>query len=311
MSPDHNATPIWLNWLTEGLDTRIGSLGGRPITVAAVLVVLLALTVAWLIGNAVERWIARVANRGAAQGVDHSGAYAIGRLARYTIWIAGAVFALELAGLNLSSFALVGGAIGVGIGFGLQNIFSNFICGIIVLLERSLKVGDFVDLQSGVRGHVREIALRYTRITTNDSVDVLVPNSEFVNGRVTNWTFDDSNRRMHVPFGVAYGSEKNLVKEAGLAAAARIEGVLPDSATRRSEVWLIAFGANSLEFELVVWVDRKRLMSPARTTATILWALEDELRSRGLELPFPQRDLHVRSGVLDVRIRDTHANDPA
>ncbi|MEO7207783.1 MAG: mechanosensitive ion channel domain-containing protein [Steroidobacteraceae bacterium] len=282
-------------------------MGGRPVTVAVILVVLLALSVAWLIGNAVERWIARVANRGAAQGLDRSGAYAFGRLARYSIWIVGTVFALDLAGLNLSSFALVGGAIGVGIGFGLQNIVSNFICGIIVLLERSLKVGDFVDLQSGVRGHVREIALRYTRITTNDSVDVLVPNSEFVNGRVTNWTFDDSNRRVHVAFGVAYGSEKNLVKEAGLAAAARIEGVLPDGQNRRSEVWLVAFGANSLDFELVVWVDRKRLMSPARTAATLLWALEDELRSRGLEFPFPQRDLHVRSGVLDVRIQDTTA----
>jgi small-conductance mechanosensitive channel len=115
---------------------------------------------------------------------------------------------------------------------------------------------------------------------------------------------------MHIPFGVAYGSEKNLVKEAGLAAAARIEGVLPDSQNRRSEVWLTAFGANSLEFELVVWVDRKRLMSPARTTASILWALEDELRSRRLELPFPQRDLHVRSGILDVRIQDASAEPP-
>jgi small-conductance mechanosensitive channel len=309
MSPDKNATPIWYFWIMEGLDTRIGSLGGRPITVAAILVLLLVVTVAWLVGNSAERWIARVANRGAAQGIDRSGAYAFGRLARYSIWIVGAVFALELAGLNLSSFALLGGAIGVGIGFGLQNIVSNFICGIIVLLERSLKVGDFVDLQSGVRGHVREIALRYTRITTNDSVDVLVPNSEFVNGRVTNWTLDDSNRRIHVPFGVAYGSEKNLVKEAGLAAAARIEGVLSNDQSRRSEVWLVGFGANSLDFELVVWVDRERLMSPARTTATLLWALEDELRSRDLELPFPQRDLHVRSGVLDVRIHDPVAHE--
>lgn len=242
------------------------------------------------------------ANDGRPMGGDYSVAYAVGRLARYAIWTVGVIVALQFAGLDLSSFALIGGAVGVGIGVGLQNIVGNFFSGIILLIERSLKVGDFVDLQSGVRGRVREIALRFTRVTTNDQVDVLVPNSEFVNGRVTNWTFDDANRRVRVAFGVAYGSDKELVREAGLAAAARVDGILNADRRRMAEVWLVGLGDSSLNFELVVWVDRKRLMSPARTQASLRWALHDEIRARGIEIPFPQRDLNLRSGVLKVQV---------
>ncbi|MEO8307977.1 MAG: mechanosensitive ion channel domain-containing protein [Pseudomonadota bacterium] len=266
---------------------------------------MLVLLCAWYGARLVERVIQRMARRRATEGGDYSVAYAFGRLMRYVIWFGGTVIALQVAGLNLSSFALVGGAIGVGVGFGLQHIVSNFFSGIILLIERSLKVGDFVDLQSGVRGHVREIALRFTRVTTNDQVDVLVPNSEFVNGRVVNWTFDDSNRRIRIPFGVAYGTDKERVREAGLAAAARIEGILSEVSRRGPEVWLVGFGDSSLTFELVVWVDRKRLMSPARTQASLLWALHDELTARGIEIPFPQRDLHVRSGVLEVLVKNS------
>ena len=190
---------------------------------------------------------------------------------------------------------------GVGIGFGLQNIVSNFISGIIILLERTLKIGDFVDLQSGVRGQVREIGLRYTRVTTNDDVDVIVPNSEFINGRVTNWTFENRVRRMRIRFGVAYGTDKERVKAAGVRAARRIDGTVLDSG-REPDVWLVGFGDSSLDFELVVWVGPSLVASPARTEARYLWALEDELRADGIEIPFPQRDLHVRSGALNVRL---------
>ena len=284
------------------LGTPIGKLGGATFTFATLLTLLGIVAGAWLIAHLVDRWIKASMQRIAADSVSYSVAYAIGRLARYAIWIFGVLIALNTAGLNLSSFALVGGAVGLGIGFGLQLIVSNFVSGIILLVERSIKVGDFVDLQSGVRGEVREIALRFTRVTTNDLLDVLVPNSEFVNGRVTNWTFDGSNRRMRIPFGMAFGSDKLLVREAAVAAAARVEGILHDDPTQMPDAWLVGFGASALEFELIVWVDRKRLMSPARTQASLLWALEDELRARGLEIPVPQRDLHLRSGVVQVQL---------
>ena len=174
-------------------------------------------------------------------GRDDSTVYAFTRLVRYLVWIVGTLIGLNYLGFDLTSLAFLGGAIGVGIGFGLQNIFSNFISGIIILVEKTLKIGDFVDLQSGVRGTVTEIAMRYTRITTNDSVDVLVPNSEFINGRVTNWTFNERSRRIRVPFGVAYGSDKDAVREAGLAAAKTVKGLLIDE-RHPADVRLVNFG---------------------------------------------------------------------
>jgi len=268
------------------------------------LLILLVLGVA-LVGQLTERAIRRVGRRWEDGGeAVLPAAYALAKLGKYIVFIIGATFGLDAMGLDLSKLAIVGGAIGVGVGFGLQNIVSNFVSGIILLVERSLKVGDFVDLQSGVRGRVAEIAMRYTRVSTNDSVDVLVPNSEFVNGRVTNWTFDDFNRRIHVPFGVAYGTDKEKVKAAAIAAAGRIPGVIMNDARRPPDVWLVEFGDSSLNFELVVWVTRVLVVAPGKTQAKLLWVIEDELRAAGIEIPFPQRDLHVRSGELRVRVNE-------
>ncbi|MDH4052414.1 MAG: mechanosensitive ion channel, partial [Rubrivivax sp.] len=236
----------------------------------------------------------------------------LSRLVRYVVWVLGTIVVLNYVGIDLTSVALVGGAVAFGLGFGLQNVFSNFISGIIILLEGSMRVGDFVDLQSGVRGHVREIAMRYTRVTTNDAIDVLVPNSEFINGRVINWTFDATYRRMRIPFGVAYGTPKETVREAAIAAAKRVEGVL-DEPGREPTAWLLEYGDSSMNYEFVIWANRKLTTSPASTHAKLMWALDDELHARGIEIPFPQRDLHVRSGRLDVRLERARpaTGDPA
>ena len=150
-------------------------------------------------------------------------------------------------------------------------------------------------------GTVTEISMRYTRVTTNDSVDIIVPNAEFINGRVTNWTLDEAVRRIHIPFGVAYGSDKEQVREAGIAAALTVDGTV-SSEQRKVDVWLVELGDSSLNFELVVWVDKKLMTSPGSTHARFLWAIETELKKRGIEIPFPQRDLHVRSERLNVHL---------
>jgi small-conductance mechanosensitive channel len=268
------------------------TLGGSTLSLARLVVAVLTFAVVVWLSRLTERHIRRFSSRRAAHFAEGS-AYALGRMVRYLIVLIGLLVALSAGGVNLGSLAVLGGALGLGIGIGLQPLFVNFISGIVIMIERSLKVGDVVDLQSGVRGRVVEIAMRYTRVCTNDSIDVLVPNSEFINGRVTNWTYDDTSRRLHIPFGVAYGSNKQRVREAGLAAAAQVSGVILDDLTRRPDVWLVAFGDSSLNFELVVWVDRNLSSSPTRTQARLLWALEDELSARGLVVPFPQRDLHV------------------
>lgn len=288
-------------WFTLG-DTAVSP--GRLI--GLVVIILLV----WWIAAAFERAIRRIALRAEDRKQAASAVYAWARILRYAIWIVGTLVGLNYIGFTLTSLALFGGAIGVGIGFGLQTIVANFVSGIVILLERTLKVGDFVDLQSGVRGHVSEIGLRYTRVTTNDDVDVIVPNSEFVNGRVTNWTYQNRVRRLHIPFGVAYGSDKDSVKLAALRAAEQVDGT-EFTEGRQPEVWLVGFGDSSLNFELVVWVGPELLSSPNRTEAAYLWAIEHELRAEKIEIPFPQRDLHVRSGTLHVQIDDsTRATAP-
>jgi len=259
------------------------------------LVVVLAGT--WWAARLLERAIIRILRpRLATQGA-YSAGYAIGRLVRYSAWIIASLVGLQLVGLNLSNLAIIGGALGVGIGFGLQGIVANFVSGIVLLIERSLKVGDFVDLASGVRGTVTEIAVRYTRVTTNADVDVIVPNSEFTTARVTNWTLDNRHRRINVPFSVAYGSDKNLVREAALAAAAAVPSTMTDD-VHRTTVWFCKFGASALEFELVVWIGADAVNRPGSTLSAYLWALDDALRARGLVVPFPQRDIHLRTGDL-------------
>lgn len=292
-----------LHWLT----TPWFTIGSTAISLPRLLGLVLIVVCVWWFAYLLERAMQRIVMRGGQGPAMRSNVYAVTRIIRYLVWIIGTVVGLNYVGFDLASFALIGGAVGVGIGFGLQNIFSNFISGVIILLEKTLKVGDYVDLQSGVMGTVAEIGVRYTRVTTNDSVDILVPNSEFINGRVINWTFDNDFRRMRIRFGVAYGSDKEQVREAGIAAAISVSGTINEG-RRKPEVWLVNFGDNSLDFELMVWVGRGLVTRPGRTKAELLWALEGELRQRNIEIPFPQRDLHLRTGSLDVKLGDKAAN---
>jgi small-conductance mechanosensitive channel len=187
------------------------------------------------------------------------------------------------------------GALGVGIGFGLQPVVANFVAGLMILFEQPLKVGDFVELESGVHGEVREIRMRATRITTNDNVDILVPNSEFVNGRVTNWTLDEAHRRVRIKFGVAYGTDKELVRRVVLEAAQKVEHTLKGFPRRITQVWLVGFGDSSLDFELAVWLTPEAVVRPSAVSAAYYWAIHTALIDNGIEIPFPQRDLHLRS----------------
>lgn len=259
--------------------------------------VIILVGASWL-ANSLERNLHRLANK--RDAAAKSGYFAMARIARYIVWIAATLMGLDYLGFNISSLSFLGGAIGLGIGFGLQNIFSNFVSGIILLIEKSLKIGDFIQLESGTMGQVKEIGMRYTRITTNDLIDIIVPNSEFINGKVTNWSFDESVCRLHIPFGVAYGVDKEQVKQAGIAAARTVKGTIENS-LRKIDVWLVNFGDSSLDFELTVWVDPELMYALNGTKAKYLWAIEDELRKRNIEIPFPQRDLHIRSGTLHTK----------
>jgi potassium efflux system protein len=283
----------FLNDIAGWFNATLFSVGGAPVTLSGLLRVVLILGVAWWISKAVRLAINRIAIRW--RGMSPSSVYTLGRLIHYVILSLGLVVGLSTIGIDLTNLTLMLGALGVGIGFGLQTIVSNFFSGLIILFEKSLKIGDFVELESGVVGEVREINIRSTRITTNDNIDILVPNSEFVNGRVINWTLDEANRRIRVPFGVAYGTDKEVVRSAVLQAAQGVTYTLHQGARREPQVQLVNFGNSSLDFELVVWITPEAVKRPYMVKAAYLWEIHTALLEHGIEIPFPQRDINLRT----------------
>ncbi|WP_149194319.1 mechanosensitive ion channel family protein [Luteimonas suaedae] len=281
------------NGLQPLLEQPLVAVSGLRLTVGGLLFAVAALLVAWLMSVLLRRAIARYGRR--YDNVNAAALYTVSRLVHYVLLVVGFLVALDLAGIPVTKFAIFAGAIGVGLGFGLQAIFSNFISGLILLFDRSLKVGDFVQLDDNLRGTVRAINIRATLITTNDNIDVIVPNSEFVSGRVVNWTHGSIHRRIRVRFGVAYGVDKELVKKAALEAAAAVPFTLATEGDRRPQVWLVGFGDSAVEFILAVWLNEAAARRNAAIEAAYLWELDTAFKRHGIEIPFPQRDLHLRS----------------
>lgn len=293
---------------------------GETISLNAVAAALGVLLLSTLLALLMRRALLRYAER---ESTAHPSTwYTVSRVLAYTILGIGVLAAVSVLGVPLSRFAWLAGALGVGLGFGLQTIFSNFISGLILLFDRTIQVGDFVELESGVTGEVRDIRIRATRIVTNDNIDILVPNSEFVTKQVVNWTHRDVSRRLRVPFGVAYGTDKNIVKRAALEAAAELPFTLTLDGPHRPQVWLTEFGASSLNYELVVWLNGDATVRPAAVTAAYNWALHSALQRHDIAIPFPQQDLHVHSlfgltgqdaraalGLQSTRDQDTPRDD--
>jgi small-conductance mechanosensitive channel len=230
-----------------------------------------------------------------------SSLYIFQKLVAYGLIILGILLGLSVSGINITSLAVFAGAIGVGVGLGLQGVVKEFVSGLVIIFDPHLDVGDFVQIDDALRGEIMEIGARATRLRTNDGLNIVIPNSALIENQVINWTFKGSTRRIHVPFGVAYGVDKARVRECVIRAAQSVSFTLPDTDQRRTQVWLTGFGDNSLNFELVVWPTPESVRRPASLMAAYNWAIEDALRAEGIEIPFPQRDLHVRSlfGLTD------------
>jgi small-conductance mechanosensitive channel len=283
----------WIR-LTEYAEATLFSVGETPVTFGDIVQAFIIVIVGWLLSRGIRLGIRRVGEK-ESQGVQAS-LYTISRLSHYTIIIVAVLIALTSIGLDFTNLALVAGALSVGIGFGLQSIVNNFVSGLIILFERTLRVGDYIELDTGLTGTVKAINVRSTLINTNDNIDIVVPNSEFVSTKLTNWTLGEHFLRVRIPFGVAYGSDKEIVRKAAIEACEEVPFTLTHMPGREPDVWLVEYGDNSLNFLLLVWVNRQGARRPTRTRAAYLWALEDKLTEYGIEIPFPQRDLHLRSG---------------
>ena len=174
-----------------------------------------------------------------------------------------------------------------------------------------MKVGDFVELASGVTGEVKAINVRSTQIKTNENIDIVVPNSEFMNSNVINWTLQEPFLRVHYPFRVSFGADKNLVRKAGLEAAENVSHTLSGIPGKNPQVWLVGFGDNGYNFELVVWLTPSAVKRPQAVRAAYYWELETALKKYAVKVPVPQRDLYLRSGfgALDAPDEDTTDDD--
>jgi len=218
--------------------------------------------------------------------------FGLSRIIGYTLIAVGFYVAFQLVGVDLSSLAFIAASLGVGVGFGLQNIISNLVSGIIILAERPISIGDRIEV-GGVAGRVTKIQIRSTTVVTNDNITMIVPNADFISNTVTNWSHGDPKVRIRVPVGVAYGSDLKLLQQLLLEAAAEHPKALRDPTP---VVLFTEFGDSSLNFELGVWT-QEMTATPIHFTSEMNFIIEQKLRENGIEIPFPQRDLHVRSGL--------------
>jgi small-conductance mechanosensitive channel len=274
-------------------DFKLFYIGETPVTPGILVKFVLILVFGFLISWVIRRLLLRIQHR-RKQFAESSSFYSLGRVIHYLIMTIAVLAAFTSLGLDVGSLALIAGALSVGIGFGLQSIVSNFFSGLILLFEGSLRVGDFIELDSGVTGTVKDISTRYTRIKTNDNLDIMVPNSELVSYKLTNWTLREPVVRVRIPFGVAYGTDKELVRKAALEAADEVPFTMEIMPGRKPDVLLVNFGDSSLDFQLRVWVARQGVRRPIQVKAAYYWALESKFREYGIQIPFPQRDLHMR-----------------
>jgi len=283
-----------LNGLQRILEFPLLQMKGGPITVLDLLklVILLVLLVVMerFFRRMVTYWLLRRTR------FEPSLQYAIGKISGYAFIVVGVYVALTLSGVNLSSLALLAGAVGVGLGFGLQNIVSNFISGLTILAERPITIGDRVEIGS-VAGQVTKISLRSTTVLTNDNITIIVPNSDFITNTVTNWSHGDPRVRLRLPVGVAYGTETDRLRSALLEVATGHPKVLRDPAP---ELFFLGFGDSSLNFELAVWTS-EMAAKPRRFRSELYYAMERKLRECGIEIPFPQRDIHLRNGTFSIQ----------
>jgi small-conductance mechanosensitive channel len=223
--------------------------------------------------------------------------FAVARITGYVIFVVGMMVGLESIGVDLSSLVVLGGALGVGVGFGLQNIVSNFVAGLILLVERPIKLGDRVEV-GGTNGDIVRIAGRSTWVRTNDNVVIIIPNSEFIANRVTNWTANDRQVRFAVPLGVSYGANPEEVREVLMKVALAHPDVLQNPPP---EIRFVEFGDSSLNFELRVWTIRQ-VQSPQKLVSDLYFMVFKAFGERGIEIPFPQRDLHLKTIAMPIPV---------
>lgn len=278
-----------LSGIQEFLELRLFTLQDDPVTIMSLIIFFSFLTIFLFMGSFVRRFLqSRFLDK---FEIEPGLKYTMSRIAQYAIVVIGVLVSFQFVGIDLTSLAVIFGLLSVGIGFGLQNITANFISGLIIMFERPITVGDRVDV-NGIEGDVQEISIRSTKILTMNNTSIIVPNTQFVENNVINFSHGDPTFRLHIPVGVSYSSDLDDVLKALNEVADEHPKVMKHP---KHQVHLTQFGDSSWDMELRVWIPEVKNRLVIRNELN--QAIVRKFREINIEIPFPQRDLHVRSSV--------------
>jgi small-conductance mechanosensitive channel/CRP-like cAMP-binding protein len=274
---------VLLTKLYEIFTAQILDVGGTKFSIATIASLLGLIILAFFVSKLISETIRRsLLNR---LRINRGLQEAITVFIKYLLITLSSVIILQTAGINLSSLAVIAGVVGIGIGFGLQNIASNFISGLVLLFEQTIKVGDYIEIGE-LKGTIEKISIRSTIIRTEDDLFVIVPNQRFIENNTVNWSYEGHTCRIHIPVSVAYDTDLLVLTETLLTAARHESRVLSNPPP---EVWFKEFGKGALEFDLLVWIDDPDANEPIRSS--INFRIAYEFRSKGIRIPFPAREL--------------------
>lgn len=278
---------IWY-WIREIFLAPLVKVGGSEITLWTILYFLILIVLLIYLSGTLRKWMINILL--SKTKIDLGVRIAISSIIRYFFLFVGFVIILQTVGINLSSITILAGALGVGIGFGLQNVTNNFVSGIIILFERPIKVGDRIEVGE-VSGDVVKISMRATTIVTNDNISIIVPNSDFISNKVINWSHTDKNLRLNFPVSVSYKEDPERIKSVLLEVVAENDGVLKDP---KPDVLFDKFGENGLIFNLRVWT-REYVNRPGVLKSQLYYSIFKRFREQNINIPYPQREIYIKS----------------
>lgn len=284
----------FINNIKEFLDIPVTQIGATELTLWSVVYFLLLIFLLLYLTAKIRKWV--VYKLLANSKIDLGIRIAVGTILRYIVLVIGFIVVLQTIGLDLSAVTVLAGALGVGIGFGLQNVTNNFVCGIIILFERPIKVGDRIEV-GDVSGDVMSISMRSTTILTNDNISIIVPNSDFISSKVINWSYTDRNIRFNIPIGVSYNEDPEKIKIILLEAANENKGILKEPAP---DVLFKEYADSALVFNLRVWT-REYINRPNVLKSQIYYAVFKKFKEHNIEIPYPQRDLYIKNDELKIK----------
>ena len=271
-------------------------LGDNDVSLGKILYILLSFVILTFLARRIKKLLVEkiLVNTSMEPGARAT----VGTVTKFVFIVVGSIIIIQTAGIDMMALTFIAGALGVGIGFGLQNITDNFISGVIILFEKPIKVGDRIDV-GDVQGNVMSISFRATQILTNDNISIIVPNSEFISSRVINWSHNDRNIRFRIPVGVSYNEDPDKIKKILLEVADKNPHVLKKP---EPTVLFDEYADSSLNFLLAVWTsthtDKPRVLK-----SELYFEIFRKFKEHNVEIPFPQRDIHIKSDSIPLDVK--------